>query len=75
MPKDNRPAFFRHIRIKDGEDILEEAGEGVRFAGIWTGRESMAEHVRRHTGEAKLGEMVELVGPDVGTAAHPVQEE
>ena len=75
MPKDDSPPLLRHVGVKDGQNILEEAGEGVGLARVRTGRESMPEHVRRHAGEAEPGEVVELVGPDVRAAADSVQEE
>ena len=75
MPKNDSPTLLRHKGIKDGQDILEEAGEGVGLARVRTGRESMSEHVRRNTGESESGEVVELVRPDVRAAADSVQEE
>jgi hypothetical protein len=51
MPKDDSPTLFRHIGVKDGEDILEETGEGVGLARVRAGRESMPEHVRGNAGE------------------------
>ena len=75
MPKDDSPTLFRHIGVKDGQDILEETGEGVGLAGVRTGREPVPEHVRGNAGEPESGEMVELVRPDVRAAADSVQEE
>ena len=75
MPKNDSSTLFRHIGVKDGQDILEETGEGVGLARVRTGRESMPKHVGRNAGESESGEVVELVRPDVCAAADSVQEE